>query len=47
MSFSELKYDEREDVSRYCVQYDDIISPSEQANYLAQNYIQKTSLSKF
>jgi len=26
---------------------DDIISPSEQANYLAQNYIQKTSLSKF
>ena len=26
---------------------DDIIAPSDQANYLAQNYIQKTSLSRF
>jgi hypothetical protein len=26
---------------------DDIIAPSEQANYLAQNYIQQTSLSRF
>ena len=26
---------------------DDIIAPSKQANYLAQNYIQQTSLSKF
>ena len=26
---------------------EDIIAPSEQANYLAQNYIQQTSLSRF